>query len=177
MEMHRQICEPGRGLRKRRNQGDFLEEVMLKLRPEGCTGHSSGVNKDRCKGPRWEGAANSPVQSKQSVTLTGRRGPWGQQAQLTQARGFRSRASRQPGLHSPQIPPRPHPPCHCSTPTRGQESGKYKKYPRLWVIQGALWEGRTHLPTPNAGDTGDMGSFPRSGRFPGEGNSNPLQYS
>ena len=52
IEMHRQMCEPGRGLRKRRNQGDFLEEVMLKLRPEGCAGHSSGVNKDRFKGPR-----------------------------------------------------------------------------------------------------------------------------
>ena len=24
---------------------------------------------------------------------------------------------------------------------------------------------------------GDAGSIPRSGRFPGEGNSNPLQYS
>ena len=40
-----------------------------------------------------------------------------------------------------------------------------------------LWEGRTHLPMPNAGDTGDTGSFPGSGRFPGEGNGNPLQYS
>ena len=29
----------------------------------------------------------------------------------------------------------------------------------------------------NAGDTGDMGSIPRSGRYPGEGNGNPLQYS
>ena len=38
IEMHRQMCEPGRGLRKRRNQGDFLEEVMLKLRPEGWAG-------------------------------------------------------------------------------------------------------------------------------------------
>ena len=44
--MYTQMCEPGRGLRKRRNQGDFLEEVMLKLRLEGCTGHTSGVNKD-----------------------------------------------------------------------------------------------------------------------------------
>ena len=32
-------------------------------------------------------------------------------------------------------------------------------------------------PPPNAGDTGDAGSIPRLGRFPGEGNSNPLQYS
>ena len=29
----------------------------------------------------------------------------------------------------------------------------------------------------NAGDTRDMGSIPGSGRFPGEGNGNPLQYS
>ena len=28
-----------------------------------------------------------------------------------------------------------------------------------------------------AGDTGDMGSIPGSGRFPGEGNGNPLRYS
>jgi len=29
----------------------------------------------------------------------------------------------------------------------------------------------------NAGDTGDSGSIPESGRSPGEGNGNPLQYS
>ena len=29
----------------------------------------------------------------------------------------------------------------------------------------------------NAGDTGDMGSLPRSGRSPGGGHRNPLQYS
>ena len=29
----------------------------------------------------------------------------------------------------------------------------------------------------NAGDTGDVGSIPASGRSPGEGNGNPLQYS
>ena len=28
-----------------------------------------------------------------------------------------------------------------------------------------------------AGDAGDMGSIPGSGRSPGEGNDNPLQYS
>ena len=31
--------------------------------------------------------------------------------------------------------------------------------------------------TFNAGDTGDAGSIPGLGRFPGEGNGNPLQYS
>ena len=29
----------------------------------------------------------------------------------------------------------------------------------------------------NTGDIGDMGSIPGSGRSPGEGNGNPLQYS
>ena len=29
----------------------------------------------------------------------------------------------------------------------------------------------------NAGDAGDMGSIPGSGRSPEEGNGNPLQYS
>ena len=29
----------------------------------------------------------------------------------------------------------------------------------------------------NAGDTGEAGSIPGSGRFPGGGNGNPLQYS
>ena len=29
----------------------------------------------------------------------------------------------------------------------------------------------------HAGDTGDLGSIPESGRSPGEGNGNPLQYS
>ena len=32
-------------------------------------------------------------------------------------------------------------------------------------------------PPANAGDLRDMGSIPESGRSPGEGNDNPLQYS
>ena len=32
-------------------------------------------------------------------------------------------------------------------------------------------------PPANAGDTREIGSIPGSGRFPGEGNGNPLQYS
>ena len=32
-------------------------------------------------------------------------------------------------------------------------------------------------PPSNAGDTGDVGSIPESGRFPGEANGNVLQYS
>ena len=31
--------------------------------------------------------------------------------------------------------------------------------------------------TCNAGDTGNVGLIPGSGRSPGEGNGNPLQYS
>ena len=32
-------------------------------------------------------------------------------------------------------------------------------------------------PPVNAGDSGDPGSIPESGRFPGEGNGNPINYS
>ena len=32
-------------------------------------------------------------------------------------------------------------------------------------------------PPANAGDSGDAGLIPGSGRFPGGGNGNPLQYS
>ena len=32
-------------------------------------------------------------------------------------------------------------------------------------------------PPPNAGDTGEEGLIPGSGRSPGEGHGNPLQYS
>ena len=32
-------------------------------------------------------------------------------------------------------------------------------------------------PPANAGDARDVGSIPGSGRFPGKGNGNPLQYS
>ena len=32
-------------------------------------------------------------------------------------------------------------------------------------------------PPASAGDAGDTGSIPGSGRSPGEGNGNPLQYS
>ena len=32
-------------------------------------------------------------------------------------------------------------------------------------------------PPANAGDTGDAGSIPGSGRSPGAGHGNPLQYS
>ena len=40
--------------------------------------------------------------------------------------------------------------------------------PRLSVIKESTY---------NAGDTGDVGSIPELGKFPGGGNGNPLQYS
>ena len=43
-----------------------------------------------------------------------------------------------------------------------------------YAFQGALVA--KSLPA-NAGDLGDMGLIPGSGRSPGEGNGNPLQYS
>ena len=44
--------------------------------------------------------------------------------------------------------------------------------------QGAFPSGSVvKNPTASAGDAGDAGSIPGSGRSPGEGNGNPLQYS
>ena len=46
--------------------------------------------------------------------------------------------------------------------------------PYTWGIPGGA--GVKNLPA-NAGDTRDAGLIPGSGRSPGEGNGNPLQYS
>ena len=48
----------------------------------------------------------------------------------------------------------------------------------LVSLEGSF-PGGTEVKTPpaNAGDTGDTGSIPGSGRSPGEGHGNPLQYS
>ena len=54
-------------------------------------------------------------------------------------------------------------------------SGSYTtKHYLLWASQVALV---VKNPPASAGDVGDMGSIPGSGRNPGEGNGNPLQYS
>ena len=49
------------------------------------------------------------------------------------------------------------------------------------VILEALWTSHVVLvvknPPANAGDTRDVGLIPESGRFPGGGNGNLLQYS
>ena len=44
----------------------------------------------------------------------------------------------------------------------------------LWYFPGGA---RVKNPPDYAGDESDMGSLPGSGRFPGVGNGNPLQYS
>ena len=44
----------------------------------------------------------------------------------------------------------------------------------IWASQVALV---VKNPPANAGDRRDKGSFPGSGRSPGEGNGDPLQYS
>ena len=48
------------------------------------------------------------------------------------------------------------------------------KHYLLWVSQVVL---EVKNPPANAGDVRDIGSIPGSGRNPGEGNGNPLQYS
>ena len=44
----------------------------------------------------------------------------------------------------------------------------------MWVFPGGSG---VKNPSVNAGDAGNTGSFPGSGRSPGGGNGNPLQYS
>lgn len=73
-------CAGGCGSREE-IRGDFLEEVMLKLRPEGRAGgrqarpegrHMPGRllwwgQQGKCTGPQLGGPANSSADSKQSV--------------------------------------------------------------------------------------------------------------
>ena len=44
----------------------------------------------------------------------------------------------------------------------------------MWGFPGGS---EVKVSASNAGDIRDMGSIPGSGRSPGEGNGNPLQYS
>ena len=60
----------------------------------------------------------------------------------------------------------------------------FQKYPHLWLkylIEYSSTLGASQLngkeSACNAGDTRDMGSIPGSGRSPGVGNGNLLQYS
>ena len=52
--------------------------------------------------------------------------------------------------------------------------GNFDNLPETWALQVGLV---VKNPPVNAGDTGDMGSIPGSGRSIGEGNGNSLQYS
>ena len=52
-------------------------------------------------------------------------------------------------------------------------TGKFLNYVELPVIMGFPGGSVVKNPTSNAGD---VGSIPGSGRSPGEGNGNPLQY-
>ena len=45
------------------------------------------------------------------------------------------------------------------------------------ISQASLGAQLVKNPPANAGDARDLSSIPGSGRSPGEGNSNPLQYS
>ena len=45
----------------------------------------------------------------------------------------------------------------------------------LWLLYGVA--GVYLIPSQSACNAGDLGLIPGSGRYPGEGNGNPLQYS
>ena len=47
----------------------------------------------------------------------------------------------------------------------------------MYLCRGFPGGANVKNPPASAGDTGDMGLIPGSGRSPGEGNGNPLQYS
>ena len=53
-------------------------------------------------------------------------------------------------------------------------AGRFKGYMYTYSFQGGSVVKNTHAIT---GDTGNMVSIPESGRSPGVGNGNPLQYS
>ena len=58
------------------------------------------------------------------------------------------------------------------------ENGKQKKAGVAILISDKIegFPGGSEVKV-SAWNAGDLGSIPRSGRFPGEGNGNPLQYS
>ena len=47
----------------------------------------------------------------------------------------------------------------------------------LWLFPYFLGDSVVKNLPANAGDAGDSGTIPGSGRSPGEGNGNPFQYS
>ena len=54
-------------------------------------------------------------------------------------------------------------------------AGPHATHP--WLVQGPCFENRCYRGKESACNAGDLGSVPGSGRFPGEGNGNSLQYS
>ena len=44
-----------------------------------------------------------------------------------------------------------------------------------WMVTGGLWGQKAHIKL--SANAGDLGLIPGSGRSPGDGNGNPLQYS
>ena len=50
-------------------------------------------------------------------------------------------------------------------------------FSHLWIYWGFPSGSVVKNLPANVGDTGDVGSMPGPGRFPGEGNGNPLQSS
>ena len=59
--------------------------------------------------------------------------------------------------------------CMCSGCIPGGSEGKAYKYVYVWWCIPGGSEGKA-----SARNTGDLGSIPRLGRSPGEGNGNPL---
>ena len=53
---------------------------------------------------------------------------------------------------------------------------EYKDYALLYLINNMDFPGGSEVKA-SASNAGDLGSIPESGRLPGEGNGNPLQYS
>ena len=68
---------------------------------------------------------------------------------------------------------------HRGKKTYEESMYKYTNYLNIYIYihQGFLGCASGKEPTSNAGDTGDMGLIPWSGKSAGGGNGNPLQYS
>ena len=52
-----------------------------------------------------------------------------------------------------------------------------REFPFIHTLYSICWGFPDGSVVKNAASAGDAGSVPGSGRFPGEGNGNPLQYS
>ena len=59
----------------------------------------------------------------------------------------------------------------------GERTYSYLNFREVTLVTGFPGGSVVKNPPTNAGYAGDVGSVPGSGRSPGEGNGNPLQYS